>query len=254
MKIPFFTAVCALVCAIVPALAQNMPAPPDVPKTSDQALLDRARILKRPAYPDDGVDGTVVVRLLVAPSGEVLSSRAVAGPDNLRKAAADAAASWEFESTDSPDTLTGYLLFRFARPTRYAAILGVRDEEVAVAPPVADTPAPVTEPVASPSTATPAPATAVVERVADGVLVKRAKKKVAPQYPANARSARVEGTVIVEVEIDESGRVVATRPVAGHALLRDAAASAARQWAFAPSTPAGSPHKTVGTIAFNFKL
>ncbi len=252
MKIPSLAAVCALVCAFVPAFAQSPSAPPAVPKTSDQALLDRARILKQPSYPDDGVDGTVAVRLLVAPSGEVLSSRALAGPDALRKAAADAAASWEFESTDEPDTLAGYLLFRFARVTRYAAILGVRDEEIAVAPP-ADTPAPTTAPVAPP-TATPAPATAVVERVADGVLVKRAKKKVAPQYPANARSARVEGTVIVEVEIDESGHVVTTRPVSGHALLRDAAASAARQWTFAPSTPAGSPHKTVGTIAFNFKL
>lgn len=254
MKIPYLGAILALTCALVaPTFAQNAPASPSLPKTSDQPLLDRARILKRPTYPDDGVDGTVAVRLLIAPSGEVLSSRAVAGPDALRKAAADAAASWEFESTDAPDTLAGYLLFRFARPTRYAAILGVRDEEVAVAPPT-ETPAPTNEPVVTPPAATAAPTTAVLERVADGVLVKRAKKKVAPQYPSNARSSRVEGTVIVEVEIDESGRVVTTRPVSGHALLRDAATNAARQWTFAPSTPSGSPHKTVGTIAFNFKL
>jgi protein TonB len=90
--------------------------------------------------------------------------------------------------------------------------------------------------------------------VSDASLLASARRKVAPQYPAAARSARVEGPVVVEVQIDGAGRVTSARALSGPAMLRDAAASAARQWSFAPQDAAGGKVTIVGTIAFNFKL
>jgi TonB family protein len=252
LRLAHALALCAVLLAPTGAAAQEGPAQPEVPKTSDREMLDRARVLKRPVYPDaardDAAAGTVAVRVLVSPDGEVISARAVSGPEALRSAAAEAARHWEFASTEAPDNESGYLLFRFAAAKEYASIVGVADEEVAAAP----------EPTAvAPPAPKPAPAPAAVpavQRVAAGDLLAKARRKVAPQYPPTARASRVEGLVVVELEVDETGRVVSARPVSGHALLRDAAVAAARQWTFAPTSVGGAPVKVVGTLSFNFKL
>src|SRR5262249_11447562 len=113
----YLLALAMLACALVPASAQDTPQQPALPKTSDKVVLDRARVLKRPVYPDDargdGLDGTVAVRLLLSPDGQVISARAVSGPEPLREAAAKAAEAWEFASTELPDNVVGFLLFRF---------------------------------------------------------------------------------------------------------------------------------------------
>jgi TonB family protein len=244
-------ALAALVLAAAPARAQEGAAPP-APETSDAAVVDRARVLRLPAYPDgalgQGVAGTVAVRVLVGPDGEVISARAVDGPEPLRAAAAEAVRSWEFASTDSPDKLAGYLLFRFAPGERYASVLGVEEAELAVAP--EREPPPPSPPAPTPAAA-PAPAPGP-QRVSAAALLGRATRKVPPRYPSSARASRIEGTVLVEVEVDESGRVAAARPLSGHALLREAAVAAALQWTVA--LPAGAPAKVIGTISFNFKL
>jgi TonB family protein len=237
---------------LAPAYArvQDEPAQPEIPKTSDRAMLDRARVLKRPAFPRDAAAaGTVAVRLIVSPDGDVVSARAVSGPEDLRPAAAEAALHWEFASTDSPDNETGFLVFRFAAASEYASIVGVRDDDVANAP---EPPRPAPEPAPKPAPAPTAPP--AVQRLADGGLLAKARRKVPPQYPPTARASRIEGLVVVELEVDETGRVVAARPLSGHALLRDAAVAAARQWTFTPTTVGGSAAKVVGTISFNFKL
>jgi TonB family protein len=245
----------ALALALVllaPALAraQTEPGQPEVPKTSDKTMLDRARVLKRPAYPDDAASsGTVAVRVLVSPDGEVISARAISGPEDLRPAAAEAARHWEFASTDSSDNESGFLLFRFAAASEYATIVGVRDEDVADAP---EPPKPAPKPAPAPLPAAAAPPS--VQKVAAGDLLSKARRKVPPQYPATARASRIEGLVVVELEVDETGRVTAVRPVSGHALLRDAAVAAARQWTFAPTIVGGAAVKVVGTLSFNFKL
>jgi TonB family protein len=78
--------------------------------------------------------------------------------------------------------------------------------------------------------------------------------RVEPVYPPLALSARVSGTVLVEVTIDESGNVTSARSLAGHALLKDAAAEAARMWTFKPAMLEGKPVKVVGALRFTFNL
>jgi protein TonB len=90
-------------------------------------------------------------------------------------------------------------------------------------------------------------------RKSGGVLQGEALRRVTPTYPALARAARVAGTVVVEITIDEGGGVISARAISGHALLKDAAEAAARQWRFKPTQLSGVPVKVIGTISFIFQ-
>jgi TonB family protein len=85
-----------------------------------------------------------------------------------------------------------------------------------------------------------------------GGLQDKATRRVMPAYPEIARAARVSGSVVVEVNIDEDGNVISARAISGHPLLKDAAVDAARQWQFEPTKVDGVPVKVIGTLSFNF--
>ena len=91
-----------------------------------------------------------------------------------------------------------------------------------------------------------------LQRVSGGVLAGAAIERPQPAFPQMARAAGVEGAVVVEVTVDEAGRVVAARAVSGHPLLRDAAVQAAREWVFTPTELEGEPVRVIGTIMFDF--
>jgi protein TonB len=73
-----------------------------------------------------------------------------------------------------------------------------------------------------------------------------------PVYPAIARSAHASGTVIVQVTIDETGKVMSARAVSGHPLLQATSVQAAYQARFSPTRLSGQPVKVTGTISYNF--
>jgi TonB family protein len=78
--------------------------------------------------------------------------------------------------------------------------------------------------------------------------------RVEPTYPPLAKAAKVSGSVVVEVTLDEEGKVISARALSGHPLLKDAARAAALAWKFAPTMLEGVPVKVIGTITFNFML
>ncbi|HYE14280.1 MAG TPA: energy transducer TonB, partial [Pyrinomonadaceae bacterium] len=102
-------------------------------------------------------------------------------------------------------------------------------------------PAPKAEQTAAPKTP-----------VSGGVLNSKAVALPRPVYPPAAKSVGVYGKVVVEVTINEEGKVVEARAVSGHTLLRAAAVTAARQARFSPATLSGQPVKVTGTISYNF--
>ena len=75
-----------------------------------------------------------------------------------------------------------------------------------------------------------------------------ARKKVSPVYPELARKMRVSGAVKMEVNVDPEGQVKDIKVVQGHALLRDAAVNAVKQWVFVKS-----PAKSIEVIEVDFK-
>ena len=88
--------------------------------------------------------------------------------------------------------------------------------------------------------------------VSGGVLNGKATSKPEPVYPPLARAARASGTVTVQVEVDEQGRVTSARAVSGHPLLRASAEAAARQARFTPTVLSGKPVKVTGVLTYNF--
>lgn len=85
-----------------------------------------------------------------------------------------------------------------------------------------------------------------------GVLNGKAISLPKPEYPAVARAARASGRVVVQVTIDESGKVISARAVSGHPLLQAAAVQAAYGARFSPTQLSGQPVKVTGTISYNF--
>ena len=77
-------------------------------------------------------------------------------------------------------------------------------------------------------------------------------KEVAPLYPAIARSARVQGDVVIEATIDEGGKVADARVVKSVPLLDQAALDAVRQWEYQPSLLNGVPTAVVTTVTVKF--
>lgn len=85
-----------------------------------------------------------------------------------------------------------------------------------------------------------------------GVLNGKALSLPKPYYPAEARAAKVGGTVSIQVTIDEYGTVIAAQALNGHPLLQQASINAAYMARFSPTTLMGEPVKVTGVIVYNF--
>ena len=79
-------------------------------------------------------------------------------------------------------------------------------------------------------------------------LVRRAKTRVDPVYPALARKMNIQGTVKIEVVVAPNGTVKDARILGGHPLLANAALDAAKKWRFEPTSS-----ETSGVIDFKFE-
>lgn len=89
--------------------------------------------------------------------------------------------------------------------------------------------------------------------ISGGILNGEAISLPKPPYPAIAKAAGAEGTVSVQVLIDESGQVKSASAVSGHPLLRAAAVMAARSAKFNPKQMSGRSVKVSGIINYNFE-
>jgi protein TonB len=78
--------------------------------------------------------------------------------------------------------------------------------------------------------------------------------KPIPVYPALARAARVEGTVVLEATISKSGSIENLRVVSGPAMLRQAALDAVSQWRYRPYLLNGEPVAVETTVNVVFNL
>jgi TonB family protein len=100
--------------------------------------------------------------------------------------------------------------------------------------------------------APPPPKKVVPKIVSGGVLNGKATSLPKPAYPAAARAIHASGAVVVQVTIDEGGRVISASAVSGHPLLKAAAVSAAQGARFSPTLLSGQAVKVSGVITYNF--
>lgn len=86
------------------------------------------------------------------------------------------------------------------------------------------------------------------------VLSGKSISRPAPAYPAEAKAARVAGTVTVVLTVDEAGKVSEAEAVCGHPLLREAAREAALRARYSPILMRGRAVKVQTVVAYNFVL
>ncbi|MFN2491711.1 MAG: energy transducer TonB [Pyrinomonadaceae bacterium] len=94
----------------------------------------------------------------------------------------------------------------------------------------------------------------ILKPVSGGVLNGIAINLPAPIYPEAARRLRVSGLVVVEVVVDETGKVISAQANSGPASLRDVAVQAALRARFSPTKLSGQPVKVSGVINYKFSL
>ena len=76
----------------------------------------------------------------------------------------------------------------------------------------------------------------------------------APVYPPNARMQRIQGTVVLDALVDETGKVVETTVIGGPQPLRVAAQDALRNWKYKPAQLNGKPIAVHTRVSLRFAL
>jgi periplasmic protein TonB len=99
-----------------------------------------------------------------------------------------------------------------------------------------------------------APPPVAPARVGGQVKEPKKLKHVAPEYPLLAQEARVQGVVILEVQVSPHGRVTSASVVRSVPLLDQAALDAVRQWVYTPTLVDGVPVPVIVTVTVNFNL
>jgi protein TonB len=86
--------------------------------------------------------------------------------------------------------------------------------------------------------------------VSEGLLL----TPIRPIYPAIARAAWVQGTVVMEAVISKAGRIERLRAVSGPEMLRGAALSAVQAARYRPYLLSGEPTEVQTTVTVVFTL
>jgi TonB family protein len=90
----------------------------------------------------------------------------------------------------------------------------------------------------------------VMSGVTSGLLIKR----VNPIYPADARAAYIQGTVVLRAEISTAGEITDLELLDGPIELAGSAVAAVRQWRYRPYLLKGQPVAVDTQIQVNYQL
>jgi TonB family protein len=248
-------AVLAIVIGIV--LMKNKSSAPATPaQTASAARTNRAPA----ARPATTSSGTLAPVTTTAPSSTQPSIDTAKVDEEVRKRLEAERTKLEQQQRAQATPVTP------ARPTPQP--VAAAPQPVTPAPqPIVPAPQPV---VAAPQPAAPAPtpqpAVAEAPRVREGDLVPpgaegltpaRLVRQALPVYPPLARQQRVEGTVVMNVLVSESGQVLDTKIISGvnrPVGINEAAQQTVRRSSFTPGVKDGVHVKSWTTVRVDFKL
>src|SRR5579863_966644 len=89
-----------------------------------------------------------------------------------------------------------------------------------------------------------------LSHMSEGDLV----RKIVPTYPPLARTARIQGTVVLQAMISKLGTIEDLRLLSGHPLLAPVAIEAVRQWRYRPYILNNEPVEVETQITVNFSF
>jgi protein TonB len=90
--------------------------------------------------------------------------------------------------------------------------------------------------------------------ISSGVMAGNLVDRTIPQYPAIARAARIQGTVVLQATIAKDGTIQNLRVINGPPMLQQAAIDAVRSWRYKPYLLNGEPVEVETTINVVFNL
>lgn len=115
--------------------------------------------------------------------------------------------------------------------------------------------APARHPAGSSSGTAPSPPAALGPVAVDPAIAGTMKLSGAPPaYPAIARAANIEGTVVLALTIGPSGSVQDVQAVSGPPLLEAAAVAAVRSWRYRPWLEQGHAVRFTTQLTIDFKI
>ncbi|HLQ51682.1 MAG TPA: TonB family protein [Terriglobales bacterium] len=91
-------------------------------------------------------------------------------------------------------------------------------------------------------------------RVSGGVIEGNLMHKVTPNYPPLAKTARIQGTVVLHAVISKQGNIENLSVISGHPMLVQTAMDAVKQWKYKPYILNGEPVEVETTVTVNFNL
>jgi len=92
-------------------------------------------------------------------------------------------------------------------------------------------------------------------RISGGVLQVNRVSFVAPEYPADAKVAKLSGQVVLHVVISKTGSVERAQVVSStNSIFDQAAMDAVQQWTYRPYRLNGDPIEVDSTVTINFQL
>ena len=216
--------------------------------------VSRAFLVKKvdPVYPplakQARIQGTVILQVEVDKSGNVENVQLFSGHPMLATAAIDAVKRWKYKPyllNGQPVEVETRVTVNFALPDTHPAE-GVAGDMPGGFPPDA--------PSAIKSISPLHALRPGLVRVPQGVMAERVISKVPPDYPPDAKQARIQGTVVLRVNIDKEGNVSNIQLISGHPILAPAAIGAVKQWKYKPYLLNGAPIEVETQVTVNFTL
>jgi periplasmic protein TonB len=90
--------------------------------------------------------------------------------------------------------------------------------------------------------------------ISSGVMAGNLIEKTVPQYPAIAKAARIQGTVVLAATISKSGSIENLRVISGPPMLVQSALDAVRSWRYKPYLLNDTPVEVETTVNVVFNL
>ncbi len=179
----------------------------------------KAEYLPKPDYPEEAknscANGKVEIEVIIDESGNVIKAKAISGDELLRNSAVEAAMKAKFSQTlDLPRIkIKGIVVYNFVSEIKCLVALRVVNKRALSIP----------------------------------------KPQIANFDQPKHLQIKEAQTVIVQIVVDESGRVIYAKAISGHSMFRAACETSARQAKFSPLLYTGPPIKVKALLVYKFK-
>ena len=90
--------------------------------------------------------------------------------------------------------------------------------------------------------------------VSSGLMARYRIEGKDPKYPSDAKKAHIEGRVVLEATISETGNVEDVCVLQGPELLQQAAYDAVKRWKYKPFVLDGQPREVKTQVNLDFSL